>query len=53
MRNRIRPCDPSVHRVFQGRSPGAIRVREIVPLFDVSQPTISHHLKILREAGPL
>jgi ArsR family transcriptional regulator, arsenate/arsenite/antimonite-responsive transcriptional repressor len=26
-------------------------VCEIVPLFDVSQPTISHHLKVLREAG--
>jgi ArsR family transcriptional regulator len=22
-----------------------------VPLFDVSQPTVSHHLKVLREAG--
>jgi ArsR family transcriptional regulator len=28
-------------------------VCEIVPLFDVSQPTISHHLKVLREAGLL
>jgi ArsR family transcriptional regulator len=28
-------------------------VCEIVPLFEVSQPTISHHLKILREAGLL
>jgi ArsR family transcriptional regulator, arsenate/arsenite/antimonite-responsive transcriptional repressor len=26
-------------------------VCEIVPLFDVSQPTISHHLKVLREAA--
>jgi ArsR family transcriptional regulator len=25
-------------------------VCEIVPLFEVSQPTISHHLKVLREA---
>jgi ArsR family transcriptional regulator len=24
---------------------------ELVPLFDVSQPTVSHHLKVLREAG--
>ena len=24
---------------------------ELIPLFDVSQPTISHHLKVLREAG--
>jgi ArsR family transcriptional regulator len=26
-------------------------VCEIVPLFDVSQPTISHHLKVLRDTG--
>ncbi|MDX6650487.1 MAG: ArsR family transcriptional regulator, arsenate/arsenite/antimonite-responsive transcriptional, partial [Solirubrobacteraceae bacterium] len=26
-------------------------VCELVPLFDVSQPTLSHHLKVLREAG--
>lgn len=25
-------------------------VCEIVPLFEVSQPTVSHHLKVLREA---
>ena len=24
---------------------------ELVPLYDLSQPTISHHLKALREAG--
>jgi ArsR family transcriptional regulator, arsenate/arsenite/antimonite-responsive transcriptional repressor len=28
-------------------------VCEMVPLFDVSQPTISHHLRVLREAGVL
>ena len=22
-----------------------------MPLFDVSQPTVSHHLKVLRDAG--
>jgi ArsR family transcriptional regulator len=26
-------------------------VCELVPLFDLKQPTISHHLKVLREAG--
>jgi ArsR family transcriptional regulator len=26
-------------------------VCELVPLFDVSQPTLSHHLKVLRDAG--
>jgi ArsR family transcriptional regulator len=30
---------------------GKVCVHELIPLFDVSQPTISHHLKKLREAG--
>ena len=30
---------------------GEVCVCELVPLFDVSQPTLSHHLKVLREAG--
>ncbi len=30
---------------------GKVCVCELIPLFDLSQPTISHHLKILREAG--
>ena len=30
---------------------GRVCVCELVPLFDVSQPTLSHHLKRLREAG--
>jgi ArsR family transcriptional regulator len=30
---------------------GTVCVCELVPLFDVSQPTISHHLKVLRQAG--
>ena len=30
---------------------GKACVCELVPLFDLSQPTISHHLKVLREAG--
>jgi ArsR family transcriptional regulator, arsenate/arsenite/antimonite-responsive transcriptional repressor len=30
---------------------GKVCVFELVPLFDLSQPTISHHLKVLREAG--
>ena len=31
--------------------PGKACVCELVPLFDLSQPTVSHHLKVLREAG--
>jgi ArsR family transcriptional regulator, arsenate/arsenite/antimonite-responsive transcriptional repressor len=30
---------------------GKVCVCELVPLFDLSQPTVSHHLKVLREAG--
>src|ERR1039457_5066260 len=30
---------------------GKVCVCELVPLFEVSQPTLSHHLKVLREAG--
>src|ERR687883_1836641 len=30
---------------------GTVCVCELVPLFDLSQPTVSHHLKILRDAG--
>jgi ArsR family transcriptional regulator len=26
---------------------------ELVPLFDVSQPTLAHHLKVVRDAGVL
>jgi ArsR family transcriptional regulator, arsenate/arsenite/antimonite-responsive transcriptional repressor len=30
---------------------GKVCVCELVPLFDLSQPTVSHHLKLLRNAG--
>src|SRR5215203_3373547 len=30
---------------------GKVCVCELTPLFDVGQPTISHHLKVLREAS--
>jgi ArsR family transcriptional regulator len=33
------------------RHAGLVCVCELVPLFDLSQPTVSHHLKVLREAG--
>ena len=32
------------------KAPGKVCVCELVPLFDVSQPTLSHHLKKLRDA---
>jgi ArsR family transcriptional regulator len=33
------------------KHPGQACVCELVPLFDLSQPTVSHHLKVLRDAG--
>jgi ArsR family transcriptional regulator len=30
---------------------GRVCVCELVPLFDLSQPTVSHHLGVLRKAG--
>ena len=30
---------------------GKVCVCELTPLFDVGQPTVSHHLKVLRKAG--
>jgi ArsR family transcriptional regulator, arsenate/arsenite/antimonite-responsive transcriptional repressor len=33
------------------RHAGEVCVCELQPLFDISQPTLSHHLKKLREAG--
>jgi ArsR family transcriptional regulator, arsenate/arsenite/antimonite-responsive transcriptional repressor len=30
---------------------GEVCVCELVPLFDLSQPTVSHHLKVLKRAG--
>src|SRR6201997_2018987 len=36
-----------VHRKHAGK----VCVCELVPLFDLSQPTVSHPLKVLREAG--
>jgi ArsR family transcriptional regulator, arsenate/arsenite/antimonite-responsive transcriptional repressor len=33
------------------KHPGKACVCELVPLFELSQPTVSHHLKVLRDAG--
>lgn len=33
------------------RHAGQVCVCELTPLFDVGQPTVSHHLKVLRQAG--
>ncbi|HET9661849.1 MAG TPA: metalloregulator ArsR/SmtB family transcription factor [Thermomicrobiales bacterium] len=46
-------ADPTRLQIFRciSAQPESICVCEIVPRFQVSQPTISHHLKVLREAG--
>ncbi|MBS1870627.1 MAG: helix-turn-helix transcriptional regulator [Actinobacteria bacterium] len=38
--------------VLRGHA-GEVCVCELEPLFDISQPTLSHHLRKLREAGIL
>ncbi|NUP22912.1 MAG: helix-turn-helix transcriptional regulator [Streptomyces sp.] len=35
----------------EGSAGGEVCVCELTPAFDLSQPTISHHLKLLRQAG--
>ena len=37
--------------LIASRQGGEICVCELTPGFDLSQPTISHHLKLLRQAG--
>jgi ArsR family transcriptional regulator len=45
--------DPTRYEILRliSSQPQEICVCDITNRFDVSQPTISHHLKILREAG--
>ncbi|MFL4901839.1 ArsR/SmtB family transcription factor [Streptomyces sp. MMS24-I2-30] len=37
--------------MIASRSGGEICVCDLTPAFDLSQPTISHHLKLLKQAG--
>jgi ArsR family transcriptional regulator, arsenate/arsenite/antimonite-responsive transcriptional repressor len=37
--------------MIASRAGGEVCVCELMPAFDLSQPTISHHLKLLRQAG--
>src|SRR5215207_8737564 len=48
-------ADPTRYEIFRliASQSDAICVCHITDRFNVSQPTISHHLKILREAGLL
>lgn len=46
-------ADPTRLEILRliGAQAGPVCVCDIVDRFDLSQPTISHHLKILRESG--
>jgi ArsR family transcriptional regulator len=50
-------CEPVVypdverHEAERMAAIAKVCVCELVPLFELSQPTVSHHLKVLREAG--
>ena len=48
-----RCCDPVRLQLVDvlRKHAGKVCVCELVPLFDLSQPTVSHHLKVLRDAG--
>jgi DNA-binding transcriptional ArsR family regulator len=43
--------DPTRRAVLEALVAGPKPVREIVTLFDLSQPAVSKHLRVLREAG--
>src|SRR5690242_11421706 len=44
-------ADPTRERILDELSRGPRSANEIVALFDLKQPTISRHLKVLREAN--
>jgi len=45
-------ADENRHRIFKAIAEhGEIVCKEITNLFNLSQPTISHHLKVLSESG--
>jgi DNA-binding transcriptional ArsR family regulator len=44
-------ADPTRRRVFERLCEGEAAVGELTSRFDVSQPAISQHLRVLRSAG--
>jgi DNA-binding transcriptional ArsR family regulator len=44
-------ADPTRVRIVEALAARELSVNEIVAMFTVSQPTISQHLRVLREAG--
>src|SRR5262245_17563367 len=44
-------ADPTRMRIVEALADRALSVNDVVAMFTVSQPTISRHLRVLREAG--
>ena len=44
-------ADPTRSRIVEALASGPHTVNQIVELFSISQPSISRHLRVLREAG--
>ena len=44
-------ADPSRRAIFARLTRGESAVRDLTPLFNISQPAVSQHLAVLKEAG--
>ena len=44
-------ADPSRRAIFERLTKGEAAVRDLTPRFKISQPAVSQHLAVLREAG--
>jgi DNA-binding transcriptional ArsR family regulator len=44
-------ADPSRREIFERLTAGEAAVRDLVPRAGISQPAVSQHLAVLREAG--
>jgi len=44
-------ADPSRRAIFERLTHGEAAVRDLTPRFGISQPAVSQHLAVLREAG--
>jgi DNA-binding transcriptional ArsR family regulator len=44
-------ADPSRRAIFERLTRGEAAVRELTPRFDISQPAVSQHLAVLKDAG--
>lgn len=44
-------ADPSRRAIFESLTHGEVAVRDLTSRFDISQPAISQHLALLKDAG--